>query len=588
MALVDNAWYVNYGNGSSTGYYAVTAWSNKTAVAGEIIRQATTPSVGNERCFVCIVAGATGSTEPTWAVTRGAKNTSSSAVYQECTGVAALNGDVTNTPNWTTVKNTSVSLGQVIKRDNEASFQICTTAGTAGNGSEPSFSDTAGTTTTDNTVTWTSIGVVGNFTGWQAPHARLGNAFTSTWGTAGNSFFVASEHAETKSSTSTLNTPGTLGSPCFIYCVTKTAVPPASANLTTGATISTTGATDIVLGGISAYYRGITFSCGSSSGNAFLTLGNTASSNLVLEMCSLILDNTGSISKIVLGNASGVRITLIGCTYTFGSHTGQTFTSIAGNIDCNISGGIINVGANVPTILFTSLPSILNIDGLDLSAFGSGKTLFGASAISCTAIMKNCKLGGSVTKSATPTTTNQKNVIIVSDSAATNYLHELYTYWGKQTVETTIVRTGGASDGTTPIAWKVDTTANSRWTTPFESMPIAIWNDTTASNVTVTVYGIWGGGAVPNNDDIWLEVSYMGSSATPLATINTANTKADALATNAAQSSDASSWGGSTTAFKMSVTLSSPQPGMKGYIYVTVKAAKVSSTFYIDPKVVLS
>jgi hypothetical protein len=38
----------------------------------------------------------------------------------------------------------------------------------------------------------------------------------------------------------------------------------------------------------------------------------------------------------------------------------------------------------------------------------------------------------------------------------------------------------------------------------------------------------------------------------------------------------------------MSVTLSSPQPNMKGPIYLTVKAAKASSTFYIDPRPVIT
>ena len=78
------------------------------------------------------------------------------------------------------------------------------------------------------------------------------------------------------------------------------------------------------------------------------------------------------------------------------------------------------------------------------------------------------------------------------------------------TEETTIVRTGGASDGTTPISWKIVTTANCNYSMPFECPPIAIWNDTTGSAVTATVEGIWGGGAVPNDDEVWLEVEYLG------------------------------------------------------------------------------
>ena len=62
--------------------------------------------------------------------------------------------------------------------------------------------------------------------------------------------------------------------------------------------------------------------------------------------------------------------------------------------------------------------------------------------------------------------------------------------------------------------------------------------------------------------------------------------KASILATNAANSSDSSAWGGSTTAFKMAVTFT---PQLAGYLNVRVMAAKaLTSTFYIDPKPVLS
>ena len=134
MALVDNAWYVNYGNGTSTGYYGVTQWSanSGTFVTGNIIRQLSTPTVGNERAFVCVSStggiGTTGGTEPTWGVTRGAITNDNTLKWQEATGVAALNGDVSNTPNWTTVKGTAVTLGQVIKSNASTFILICTVA----------------------------------------------------------------------------------------------------------------------------------------------------------------------------------------------------------------------------------------------------------------------------------------------------------------------------------------------------------------------------------------------------------------------------------------------------------------------------
>ena len=212
MALFDTTWYANWGDGSTTGCWAVTARPQNTAVAAGMVRsQFTAPGNFSERCFVCIVAGTTANiTDATWVLTRGAKTTDGTATWQECTGQAAVNGDATNTVNWTTVKNQSVTLGQIIKRNNDASYQICSTAGTTGNGSEPSFSDTAGTTTADNTVTWTSLGVVGNFTAFGAPHARLAAAFTATWGDVGDKFFIGDNCAETSSSNTSISSPGTV------------------------------------------------------------------------------------------------------------------------------------------------------------------------------------------------------------------------------------------------------------------------------------------------------------------------------------------------------------------------------------------
>ena len=56
---------------------------------------------------------------------------------------------------------------------------------------------------------------------------------------------------------------------------------------------------------------------------------------------------------------------------------------------------------------------------------------------------------------------------------------------------------------------KIVTTANAQWLRPFQAEPYAIWNATTGATVTVTVYGTINAGAVPNNDDIWIEVEYL-------------------------------------------------------------------------------
>jgi hypothetical protein len=47
-------------------------------------------------------------------------------------------------------------------------------------------------------------------------------------------------------------------------------------------------------------------------------------------------------------------------------------------------------------------------------------------------------------------------------------------------------------------------------------------------------------------------------------------------------------WSTGYTPFKLTATLSSPQPGMAGYLHARVRVAKPSTTVYIDPQITLS
>jgi hypothetical protein len=196
-------------------------------------------------------------------------------------------------------------------------------------------------------------------------------------------------------------------------------------------------------------------------------------------------------------------------------------------------------------------------------------------------VFTDCKLGSGTTITSNPATLSGAVRIIRCDSGDTNYRSEKFTYSGTLTTEITIVRTGGASDGTTPISWKVVTTANSERCYPFESFPIVIWNETIGSAVTATIE--CRGAAVPNTDEVWMEATYLGTSGSSQAT--SSNTVADPLATGVACTSSSETWGGSTASFKLVATFT---PQEKGPITIFIKVAKVSSTFYFDPKITLS
>ena len=236
----------------------------------------------------------------------------------------------------------------------------------------------------------------------------------------------------------------------------------------------------------------------------------------------------------------------------------------------------------MPTFLFSLGGDLARVEGVDLSG-ATGGIAEGVIGTTGALILKDCKLAASPTIISLPATPGQAVLdvqIVRSDSGDTNYRSERHNYLGVQTTETTIVRTGGATDGTTPIAWKIVTSANSRWEWPFECLPITIWSDSAGIPVTVTVQGIWGGGVVERNDDIWIDCEYLGTSGVPLGATAT-STKANGLIADAAYSAGSGTWGGSTTKFQMTVTMT---PQEKGPITIYVRAALASTTFYIDPK----
>src|SRR5258708_34477066 len=132
MALYDS---VNYTN--SVGWSAVTSWATGiTNVTGDLVKQTGTPTVGSERVFVCIHntggTSVTGASDPLTVFTRGNKIVDNTNItWQEATGIAALNSDMANCPDWNSAKNVSISLGAVIKSIDGTKILICTTAGTA-------------------------------------------------------------------------------------------------------------------------------------------------------------------------------------------------------------------------------------------------------------------------------------------------------------------------------------------------------------------------------------------------------------------------------------------------------------------------
>ena len=641
-----NTWYID-----SAGWTAVAAWAaSPTAyTCGNLVRQLATPAVGNERVFVCAVAGTSGASEPSWTLTRYGPTTTGSATLYECTGNPAVNGDLTNALTWAQQHTSSiaVTVGLIIYDSATASLQVITTAGNLGSAA-PTFSATAGTVTSETgagTAKWTSLGAASGFQYWKAPHARLGNAFASTWGAAGNSFYMGSDHAETQSATNSVVSPGASNTRCSVYSVDQTKVlPPTGSTLKSGASISMNGNHELTMSGY-AYCWGVTFSFSNVTGNSGFV-------NWSLEACAIV--QTAANAVAVGTSVSAVASTVTWENTTFSSPGGGYIYVSAGRFEWKNTASAIGTA---PTLLFAgdgSAQGLAIIEGVDFSAMGSGKTIVGAGTTNNPCgqfIFVNCAFNSAVTIAAATAMEGGQSVdYIISDSSGTNYNQGRIVYEGALTPSTAIVRTGGAVQGGTPISWAIVTTSGAAWTFPFRAPGTWIYNSTTGSNVTVTLYGIWFGSALPNNDQIWHDVEYMGSSGSPIASLGS-GTKANGLASGVAWAADTSAWDSEATArlnstvyavgnifsqsgspgslfivtaigssphqsaasppagytsaadgavitdgnltvhagyrFAMTVTLSAPQPQLAGYLHSYVKAALASTTFYIDPLIVL-
>jgi hypothetical protein len=395
-----------------------------------------------------------------------------------------------------------------------------------------------------------------------------------TLGAAGDTYFIADDHAETTTSTLVVTFKGSASAPDTVVCVDHTIASPGTADLKTTATVSVTGtAAGLQVRGY-FYCYGITWNCGTSTSAQALQLSTAAAYTQHYEKCSFVLGGTGA-QQLTVNSGTDNRLRWTNCLVSFGA-TSQTIVTGQGLFEwVNTPTGAL-VGS-VPTLLFTGQTGRMVVEGVDLSALGSGTTLVSAAFLAGVFLFKECKIGSLVTVAASFNQPSEIILLIRCDSGTANYRNEEYHFEGTGTTETTIVRTGGATDGTTGFSNKIVTNTQARWPCPYEMSPIAIWNDTVGSPITVTVEGI--ASAVPNNDEVWMGVEYM-SSATSLLGARVTTNKV-VLATAAANTSSSSTWGGALTGkFKMAVTVT---PQQKGPITVYVKVGKPSTTVYIDP-----
>jgi len=407
---------------------------------------------------------------------------------------------------------------------------------------------------------------------------------------AGDTVWVSQSHSESTAAAIAPNLAGSISTPSRLLCGNDAAEPPTS--LATGAVIATTtGNVGFTLFNY-VYVYGISFQAGvGDSGTRSISFGSTARQKF--ERCEFRLETSGASSTMTLSTVG--RLDWINCDIRFGASGQKIVTNTA---EFSWSGGSVLSGGTSPSALIVpfaggGLSKVL-VEGVDLSNLGSSTDLvsIGVSTRPVSITFRNCKLPASWSGSLVTGTLIPGHYAEMwnCDNADTNYRLWAQGYNGDTKSETTLVKTGGASDGTTPLSWKMTSGSNTSYPLMSLSSPEiqSEFNTTVGSSVTVTVDVLHDSATNLKDNEVWLEVQYLGTSGYPLA-LFASDAMADVLATAADQTTSSATW--TTTGMsnpntqKLSVTFT---PQEEGVFTCTVKLAKASYSVYVDPVAQLS
>lgn len=396
---------------------------------------------------------------------------------------------------------------------------------------------------------------------------------------AGDRILMGSAYSESVATISAAIA-GTVANPVQLLSGTKDTTSGITA-LTAGATFTTTGTTHSWTGSLYAY--GCNF-VGSSNSAHIVDFGTTNGSVVTLDTCNIRITGTSSSSYIQLGAVTddgGSEVTLRNCGFRLAA-SGQRVNYY---MDVRIQGGAWEAGGTAPAAVFVTGSGRghrLTVEGFDFTNAGTSVHLHGQGQGGCLAIFRDILMASGWT--GTPIA----DASLVAGMRVEVWRYKVgatwHRFWLKDarcqlTPETTIVRTGGASDDDGNYAVKMVTTANCAWPcTVARSMPISVPNSTTGSSITVTVHIIRDSATNLTDREVWLEVEE------PDGTITT-DACASVIASAADQTSSSETW--TTTGMtnpnkqQLAVTINA---SLAGPLLVTVCCAKPSTTFYICPE----
>jgi hypothetical protein len=479
---------------------------------------------------------------------------------------------------------TAYTIGQIIRPTaapmTKRLAYHCTTAGTSG-GTEPTWGLTNNATTASGTAVFTVIN--GDAYGWTGAAGDTGsvtNYISVGFAAQGDTIFLSSDHSETQTASFFGSITGTwAAATTYLISVSRAgSVPPAAADIATGAVLAASNALNMNPPG-PIFCQGVTFQ--SAIGN--INFAYAAYQTIYFKNC--LLQITVGTSTYRISSMNPAKVIFDNTQLSFASASQGVMTSYQLDI-LWINTASPLAGTAVATLFQAGARITGTLRGVDLSGFNGALVTTGSTS-GMQILLDSCKISASMTPFAGTANGSMDLIELVNCHDGTNVRNERYTAAGKVTTERTITLTGGAADDIGGFSLKMSANASKldKMVAPLESFWFDVENTVTGVSKTATVEIV--SSASLYNDEIWLQLEYMGASGNTLASFGN-SLPATPLTAHAAATSSSAAWNSSpaTPVYQhLQVTFT---PQRAGRVRGRVMLGKASATVYVDPNIVIT
>lgn len=345
-------------------------------------------------------------------------------------------------------------------------------------------------------------------------------------------------------------------------------------------------------GAYRVYMRGITLRTAGATADSIIC-GSSDGSHYAFENCYLWHGNTSTSSRLYLGfNANGnAYMSYANCTFRLGNAS----QSLAVRSHCELRSCSFSSAGTLPDNLFLVADGTstggTHLEAVDCDFSAVTNTLFGSSAgLAATARLINCRLGSGVTVLGTQTPANKSSLTATLFDCANGDQHYHmghYDALGSTVVDTGIYANDGAIyDGANRCSWKIVTSANCSFYTPYMSPWFSVYHSGTSAITPYVEILRDGSTTAYQNNQVWLELSYQGTSGSPLGVL--VDDRMTVLGSPANQDAGVgtSGWTGDTGAWSGKIgPAASITPAEIGHLMARVCVGEPSIAVYVDPTI---